>query len=332
MTAPTTPLKFLGTAWFSVVMGLSGLSLAWHAAVPLMGEAADIAALAFGAAAAAAFVALTLGSLWRARRHPEAWLEDLRHPVRHPFVAAIAVSMILLATVAVSLFGASPAARVLWWAGCLAQLAATVWVLARWWRGNGAGGLQWAGVTPVLLIPVVGNVLAPLAGMTLGHGEWASAQFGIGLMFWLPVLALVAARVAVAGMWADRLRPSVFIFIAPPAVVGLVLLQLGAPPAVGWACWGMALFCFLWAASQLRAIASLPFAVPHWGLSFPLAALAALTLRLAQPGSALVVPAMALLALATLVVAALLLATLRGLRSGSLLAPEPVAVIRPVGA
>jgi len=332
MSAVATPLKFLGAAWFSVVMGLAGLSLAWHRAVPLMGEAADAAALAFGAAAAVAFVALALSSLWRARRYPEAWAEDRRHPVRHPFVAAIAVSMVLLAMVAVALFGASPAARALWWAGSLAQLVATVWVLARWWRGNQAGGLQWAGVTPVLLIPIVGNVLAPLAGVPLGHADWAAAQFGIGLMFWPLVMALVITRVAVAGLWPDRFRASVFIFIAPPAVIGLGLLQLGAPTSVGWVFWGMALFCLLWASTQLRAIVALPFGVTHWGMSFPLAALAALTLRLAEPGGALVVPAMAMLAVATLLVAALLLGTARGLRSGSLLAPEPVAVIQPVSA
>jgi tellurite resistance protein len=311
-------------------MGLCGLSLAWHRAVPLMGTGADHAALALGLLAAAVFGVLAAASMWRARRHPQAWAEDLKHPVRHPFVAAITVSLMLLATVAVALGGASPWARALWWAGSLGQLAATVWVLARWWQGNQAGGLQWAGVTPLLLIPVVGNVLAPLAGVPLGHAEWATAQLGIGLLFWPVLLVMVLVRVAVAGLWPDRLRPAVFIFTAPPAVLGLAMLQLGAPPALGWAFWGMALFSLLWAATQLPAIGRQAFAVAHWALSFPLAAFTALTLRLAEPGGALVVPAMALLAASSLLVAALLLATVRGLRAGTLLAPETVAVIQPV--
>ena len=71
-----------------------------------------------------------------------------------------------------------------------------------------------------------------------------------------------------------------------------------------------------------------PFALSFWGMSFPLAAFAALTLKLAatQPGSMQTL-AVATLAAATLVIAALLLATVRGLRDGSLLAPEPVAAI-----
>ncbi len=64
-------------------------------------------------------------------------------------------------------------------------------------------------------------------------------------------------------------------------------------------------------------------------MSFPLAALAALTLRLAeQPdGRWLAVPGIALLALASLVILGLSLATLRGLRAGALLVPESAPVV-----
>jgi tellurite resistance protein len=275
---------------------------------------------------------LAVAFVLRLVRHPEAWAEDRRHPVRHPFVAALPVSLLLLATLAVALTGPGLAARLAWWAGSLGQLATTVWVLSRWWRGSGPGGLQWAGVTPALIVPVVGNVLVPLAGVPLGHEAWSAAQFGIGLFFWPVVMVLIAVRLAVQGLWPERMKPAVFIVIAPPAVVGLALLQFGAPPLLAWGCWGLALFGLLWAGTQARAIVALPFAMPHWGLSFPLAALAALSLKLAAPGSAFAALALALLALASLVVAVLLLATLRGLRDGTLLAPEPVAAIQPVAA
>ena len=332
MTQPSSPLQFLNPGWFSIVMGLAGLGMAWHHATPLMGPGAGLAAVVLCGAGAVVFVLLALASALRLQRHGQAWAEDLAHPVRHPFVATIPISLMLLATADLALQGPRPLAQVLWWLGSLGQLGVTLWVLARWWRGNQAGGLQWASVTPALLIPTVGNVLVPLGGVPLGFTEWATAQFGIGLLLWPVVLMLMVTRVAVVGMWPERLRPTVFILIAPPAVSALALLQLGAPLALGWAMWGVALFSLLWAGTQTRAIGQLPFALPHWGMSFPLTAMAALTLRLAAPGGALVVPALALLALASLVIAALVLATLRGLRSGTLLAPEPVATIKPVSA
>ena len=327
MSSHPTPLKYLFPGWFAIVMGLCGLALAWHRAEPLMGEMAGAVALVTGVVATAVFAVLALASVLRVMRHPEAWREDRQHPVRHTFIAAIPVSLLLLATVAVALTGPSGAAEIVWWIGCALQLFVTVWVLGRWWQGNRAGALQWVSVTPALLIPIVGNVLVPLAGVPLGHPDWSAAQFGIGLLFWPVVLAMIVLRLAVQGAWPDRLKPTVFIVIAPPAVIGVAALQLGAPPVLAWMCWGMALFALLWAATQARAIVGLPFGLSHWAISFPLASMAALTLRLAAPGTPMGVIGPALLALASIVILGLLAATLRGLRDGSLLAPEPVAVI-----
>lgn len=315
-------LKFLFPSWYAVPMGLAGLALAWHRATPMMGDLAGLLALGVGALTALIYVILLGATALRGWQHAEAWREDRQHPVRHTFVAALPIATILVATVAVALLGPHPAIEALWWAGAVGQVFVTVWVLSRWW-----GKLAWPSVTPALFIPIVGNVLAPLAGVPLGHADWSAAQFGIGLLFWPVVLVLIVARTAVHGLWPERMRPTTFIFIAPPAAVGLSVLQMGAPPILGWMCWGMAMFSFLWVATQARQIAAMPFSMPHWGLSFPLAALAALTLRLSTPGTAMAVAGVALLALASLVILGLLFATVRGLRDGSLLAPEPVAAV-----
>lgn len=315
-------LKFLFPSWYAVPMGLAGLALAWHRATPMMGDLAGTLALGVGALTALIYVILLGATALRGWQHADAWREDRQHPVRHTFVAALPIATILVATVAVALLGPHPAIEALWWAGAVGQVFVTVWVLSRWW-----GKLAWPSVTPALFIPIVGNVLAPLAGVPLGHADWSAAQFGIGLLFWPVVLVLIVARTAVHGLWPERMRPTTFIFIAPPAAVGLSVLQMGAPPILGWMCWGMAMFSFLWVATQARQIAAMPFSMPHWGLSFPLAALAALTLRLSTPGTAMAVAGVALLALASLVILGLLFATVRGLRDGSLLAPEPVAAV-----
>lgn len=330
MTAHPTPLKFLAPGWYAIPMGLIGLALAWQRAQPLMGDMATGLALVIGAVAALVFGVLLVATLLRGQRHPDAWAEDRKHPVRHTFIATLPVATLLLGTLATALFGPSLAGQALWMAGSVSLLFTTLWVLRRWWQPKEQGGLQWASITPALFIPVVGNVLVPLGGVPLGHTEWAAAQFGIGLLFWPVVLVLLVARVLVQGQMPERLLPTAFILIAPPAVVGLSSLQLGAPELVGWLCWGMAMFSFFWAGSLAGRIRNLAFSPTHWGLSFPLAALAALTLRLAHPGSLLAVLGPVLLALTSIVILALVLGTVRGLREGTLLAPEPVASIVPV--
>jgi tellurite resistance protein len=322
------PLKFLFPGWYAIVMGLAGLALAWHRASVVMGEGAVVASALIGALAAAVFAVLAVATVLRGQRYPQAWAEDRRHPVRHTFIAMLPISVLLLATVAVAAGWQGGPVLVLWWAGALAQLGVTVWVLGRWWQGAQQGGLQWASATPALFIPIVGNVLAPLAGVPLGQPEWSAAQFGIGLLFWPVVTGLLLVRIAVQGLWAERLLPANFIFIAPPAVVGLAALQFGAPLLVAWALWGMALFSLLWMLPLLPRIASQPFGLPHWGMSFPLAAFTALSLRL-MPSGPLAMLGVGLLAFTSLLVAALALATVRGLRQGTLLVPEsvPIAVV-----
>lgn len=331
MSRHATPLKFLMPGWFAIVMGLCGLSLAWHRAAPLMGEMAGAGALVVGALATLVAAVLAVLSLLRWQRYPQALEDDLKHPVRHVFVAAMPISLLLLATVATQLSGPTPAARGLWVLGSVWQFGVTIWVMSRWLR-HGVGGKDsgafWPSITPALFIPVVGNVVPPLAGVTLGFPEWSAAQFGVGLFLWPVALTLLAVRVGVNGLWPERLLPTTFITVAPPAVIGLGALQLGAPVLLAWLAWGIALFFLAWSVSVFKRAISQPFSVPFWAMSFPLAAFSALTSRLAQGASgAFQALAMVFLALASLVICALLLATVRGLRDGSLLAPEPVAML-----
>ncbi len=320
-----TPLQHLGPGWFATVMGLAGLALAWHAAAPLLGASASAASLVITVLAAAVLLLLASASVLRLARHPQAWAEDLRHPVRHVFIAALPIALLLVVTAAVAAGARGPLVLGLWALGAGAQWCVTVWVLSRWWRGQTAGGLAWPGLTPALFIPIVGNVVVPLAGLPLGQAAWSAAQFGVGLLFWPVVLVLLAVRVAQQGLWAERLLPTSFIFIAPPAVVGVGLLRFGAPLLVVWALWGVALFSLMWVGALLPRIGRLPFAVPHWAMSFPLAAFTVLTLQLTH-GGPLQMLGVALLAITSLLVAALSLATVKGLRSGSLLVAETVPI------
>lgn len=336
MLAPSpgaTPLKFLAPGWFSLVMGLTGLALAWQAAAPVLGELATGVALVVGALAALVFAVLAVASLVRWRRYPQALAEDLRHPVRHAFIATIPVSLLLLATWLLAVGGPVTLARVLWWLGSAGQLWATVWVLGRWLAPTQAHAPDaqslWNGVTPVLFIPVVGNVVAPLAGIGLGHTFWSAAHFGIGVFFWPVALTLVLVRRIAHAPLPPRLLPTWFITLAPPSVVGLSLLRFEAPVPVVAAVWGVGLFTLLWAGRYSQRFLSQPFALPFWALSFPLAAFTTLSLRLAPPLQlpALQTVALVLLALTSVAIAALVLATVKGLRQGTLLAPEPVAPV-----
>jgi tellurite resistance protein len=166
------------------------------------------------------FVVLCLACVVRLNAHPDAVMADMRHPVRHAFMAGLPISLILIANIGVQLFDHTTRTidtglTFIWCVGAVLEVAATLWVVAKWLNPPDQGGIQWTTFTPIFFIPVVGNVLTPLAGVPLGLEAWAMAQFGVGALLWLVLLVLFFVRLAQVGPLPGRLAPSLFITIVP---------------------------------------------------------------------------------------------------------------------
>jgi tellurite resistance protein len=186
-------------------------------------------------------------------------------------------------------------------------------------------------MTPALFIPVVGNVLPGLAGATLGHPVWVTAQYGVAVMLWPVALVLVLVRIGMVGMWPPRLMPATFITMAPPSLLALSGAKLGAPDVLVYMLWGVSLFFTLVSLTVLKRVLAQAFGIPYWGMSFPLAASAAVSLHLAPAQGWVHVLALAWLVFVSSVIFGLVVATVRGLLQGSLLWPEqqPLPPPRP---
>ena len=320
-TLPTS-VQHLGFAWFAMVMGLSGLSLAWLRAVPQWGPLAVQVSAALGLLASGVLVVLLGATVWRVWRFPAAVLGDMRHPMQQVFVAALPASLVLMATVLWAHGGVSLWADGLWMSGSAGLLLVTVGVVRRWFKPGLTADDFWPSMTPALFVPVVGNVLPALAGVSLGHPVWAAAQFGMAAVLWPVLLALVLVRIGLVGLWPLRLMPTTFITIAPPSVLALSGYQLGAPEVLVHMLWGVALLFTLVSMSVFKRCLQQPFGMTFWAMSFPLAASAALSLHLTPTaGWAQTLAGWWLLAI-TLVIGSLLVATVRGLIQGQLLVPD----------
>jgi tellurite resistance protein len=326
----TNALEHLSPVWFVPVMGWCGLAQAWLRACDLSEGMTPFWASLAGAVALLIFLVVSLLSVVRWFKFPSAVASDLQHPIRHPFLAAIPISIMLLASLGVAMFwGASETLnsglRTAWAVGSLLEVAATLWVVARWLKAKTEGGPNWDAITPVLFIPVVGNALAPLAGLTVGLEPWAMAQFGLGLFLWPVMQTLLVVRWVHVGPLPPRMVPALFIMVVPPSIVALDLLQMGMALPWIWCIWGIGAFFLALALTQIATLRNVPFGMPHWGMSFPVAAFTILNLRLASASRCewLVLPSYALLATTTALILWLSFATLKGLHRGALLSPEP---------
>lgn len=266
-------LEHFPVAFFASVMGLSGLTLALHAAGYHQASGISLQ-LTLGV-----FAALVAVYAAKAVLYPKAVLAEWQHPVKLAFFPAMSISLLLIAT---ALAPSRPdLARIVWGVGAGAQAILTLAVLANW---IGHRSFQQMHVSPAWFIPAVGNIVAPVAGVSLGFPETSWLFFSAGLVFWIVLLVLVMNRLIFHDPMPGKLMPTVAILIAPPAVGFLAWLQLngGEIDAFGRILYNSGLVFLGLSLTQAHRLIRLPFALSWWALSFPLAALAIATQRFAQ--------------------------------------------------
>ena len=316
---PRPSLEHFPITFFAVVMGLSGVGLAVRAAGHAFGWgiAPDPVALVI---VGAVFVAIALAYAVKWMRFPAAVSGEWNHPVRLSFFPAVTISLLLLAALALPVHRGL--AHVLWLVGAGGQFALTLAVVSGW---IGARSFQMGALNPAWFIPAVGNVVVPLAGPALGHVDLSWYFMSVGLVFWLILMALVFNRLIFHDPLPARLQPTLVILIAPPAVGFMAWMRLtGEIDVFARLLLNIAWFFTALVAIQLPRIVRLPFAMSFWALSFPIAAVTIATLtyatELQHPG--LLWLGGVLFAVLLVVIAGLLIRTVRGLKSGELLLPE----------
>jgi tellurite resistance protein len=316
--SPEPRLKFFPVSFFSMVMGLTGLAIAWHKAEAVFGLQVRMSG-ALLVLAGVAFVALAVLYLNKLLRYREAVAQELAHPIQLNFFPTISISLILLA---VATIGQWPGvAGVLWVLGTAMHLLLTLYVMGVWIHHE---RFEIHHMNPAWFIPVVGNVLVPIAGVPLGFGELSWFFFSVGILFWLILFVIIIYRVLFHQPLPERLMPTFFILIAPPAVGFIAYVQLaGGLDAFARVLYYSGLFLTLLLATQVGRFIRLQFYLSWWAYSFPLAAITVATLAMYQLTGINVFAAVGwlLLTLVTLVVVFLLYRTALAVSTGKICIP-----------
>ncbi|OYW61713.1 MAG: C4-dicarboxylate ABC transporter [Rhizobiales bacterium 12-68-15] len=255
-------------SFFAAVMGTAGLGIALERGaqvVPLLRP------LSLAMVAVASLGFLVLLAVYGAKlvtHRAEVRLEFV-HPVRLHFFPTISISLLLLS---IAFFRIEPnVALMLLVIGAPLHLMFTLTVLDQWLHRE---SFQVPHLNPAWFIPIVGNLVVPLAAAPLGYTEIGWFYFAIGIVFWLPMFAIILNRVLFHQPLPERMAPTLFILIAPPAVAFLAYLRLtGSLDAFARILYFFALFLTLFLATQVPRLVRMPFYLSWWAYSFPLAAM-----------------------------------------------------------
>jgi tellurite resistance protein len=311
-------IQHLPVAFFAMVMGLSGLAIAWHKAEHVFGL--DLR-LSDAVQALAVIVFVALVGLYAAKliRYPAAVRAELGHPIQLNFFPAISISMVLLSIGLLAYFPA--VAGVLWVVGTSLHLLFTLYVMSVWIHHE---HFEIHHINPAWFIPVVGNVLVPIAGVQLGFVEISWFFFSIGIVFWLLLFAIILNRVLFHHPLDERLMPTFFILIAPPAVGFISYMQLtGDLDAFARVLYYSGAFLTLLLLTQAPRFFRVRYYLSWWAYSFPLAAISIATLIMYERTGEATFAALAwvLLTLVTIVVVYLLYRTVCAAAAHKICAP-----------
>ena len=252
---------------YSSVMGITGLSIAYQRTeqfFPLVrGIGLGLLYLAF-----CLFAGISVLYFIKIMFYPEEALKEFNHPVRFNFFPAVSVSLLLLAIGSMELYPVL--ANGLWMIGATAHLAFTLTAVSRWISRE----YTITQLNPAWIIPVVGNVLVPIAGVQFAPQEISWFFFSIGMFFYMALFALLLYRLGFHAHLPEKLLPTLFILIAPPAVGFISYTRLtGSFDPTARLLLYVAIFTTLLLFVMYKKFIRLPFFLSWWAYTFPLCAL-----------------------------------------------------------
>lgn len=312
-------LKHMPVAFFAIVMGLSGLSIAWRKAGVWLSWAEDVS-LAIMALAIVVFIILMGFFFARLVGYTERVIKELSHPVHMNFYPAISIGLLLISIMLMKDYPSL--AEPVWVLGAVLHLGFTFFAMNVWIHHE---HFEINHINPAWFIPVVGNVIVPVSGVHLGYMEISWFFFSIGMFFWMILMTIIFYRVLFHDPLPGRLLPTLFIMIAPPAVGFISYIGLtGDLGQFGHVLYYIGLFLTLLLLSQLRRFIKLDFFLSWWAYSFPLAAITIATFLMHELSGLVffLYLAHAFLAIATLVIALLAVLTLAAIKQGKICQPH----------
>jgi tellurite resistance protein len=269
----------LPAAFFSIVLGLSGIGQGWRVAAHLWGVPATIGEGVL-LATVLVWAGLLLGYAVQTVMDPPRTVRELRDPVAGGTAALAGIATFLVAQAVV------PYSHALAWAlvllGMAWHLPFVLWHTGLMWQGR----REEADTTTTVYLPTVaGNLTAAGALGALGHPDWAWLLFGAAVLSWLALEPLVVRR-----LWhtptPPGLRPLVGIQFSPAVVTAasLLLIAPDAPTPVLLMLLGYSLFQMAVEVRLVLWLGEVAFAWSYWAFSFGVVSATVTCLKLAGRG------------------------------------------------
>ncbi|BFU77997.1 SLAC1 anion channel family protein [Arcobacter sp. 15-2] len=260
-------LQHFPVMMYAIVMGMSGLTIAYQKAHLWLGLP-EIIAIVLTVITTSVFIIVSFLYIEKTLKYKAEVKKEFAHPIRINFFAAISISMIMLSIIyheynnIVSQF--------FWYPGTLLHLYLTMYTISFWINHN----QQLDHSNPAWFIPIVGNVLVPVAGVGFVSNDILMYFFSVGMFFWFVLFSIIFNRIIFHNQLAIKFMPTLFILIAPPAVGFIAYFKMfGTIDTFATFLFNIGLFFTLLVAFMYKNFLKIKFFISWWAFVFPVAAM-----------------------------------------------------------
>lgn len=272
-------IKNFPISFFAVIMGLTGLAIAYMR-FAFLGETFRLAGIAITYVATLIFCFFAIIYLMKILKYMDQVKVEFLHPIKSNFFPTISISLLLLSIAYGSINHSL--SYIMWLIGAILHFIFLLRILTYWINKE----FKIEMINPSWFIPVVGTIIVPIEGMKY-YVELSWFFFSIGIIFWICLFTIVFYRFIFHNPLPDRLYPTFFILIAPPAVGFISYTKLiGTIDTLSNLLFYFALFLCIVLFALIKKFLRLKFYISWWAYTFPLDAITiAIAMRYQMTGS-----------------------------------------------
>jgi tellurite resistance protein len=266
-------LKNFSISFLAIPLGLIGLTLAWQKAELILGLSFHLYKYLLFFTSVVFLLILSIYII-KLLKFPKTLPAEFYHPVKINFFPILAKIFLILSIIFLELnMGCS---KIFWIIGVILQFIFSIVILSVWIRQT---KFEYHHLNPSWFIPIVGNVMIPIAGVAHGFVELSWFFFSIGIVMWISLFIIVFNRIIFHNPIADKLIPTFFILFAPPAIAFIAYVKLaGGIDSFARILYYISLFLLILILAQFKMFSKIKFYLSWWAYSFPMAAITIATM------------------------------------------------------
>lgn len=271
---PYNRLQFFPIMMFAIVMGLAGLTLVFqkisHVFYLPFFVSTIMIVITF-----AVYLFVLYTYIKKILKYRDEVLKEFAHPIRINFFAAFSISTLLISMIIYPYI--NEVGNILFIFGAIFHIFFTFYTIKYWIDNN----LEMQHSNPAWFIPIVGNLIVPIASNGYFNDSVLYFYFAIGIFFWIVLFSIILNRIIFHQQFAPKFLPTLFILIAPPAVGFLSYVELvGKLDFFAHMLYSLALFFTILVFFMYKKFMNIKFFISWWAFTFPSAAMTIATIKM----------------------------------------------------